>query len=126
MQLNPDCVRDILIYAEEFADPDNPWVVSGEINLQVPLYPARESLAHVQMCINAGYLILGNDWIDGSKEINGLTFSGHQALSSIRNPSVHETTKQKWLSGILSGAVSSSISGFFSLAAEIARNALLS
>ena len=72
--------------------------------------------------------------IDGTKpasledemEILNLTFAGHQALATIRNPVIHEKAKNEWLSKVQDGLVSASAAQFVSVAAGILKNALLS
>ena len=126
MKLNPDCIRDVLLYAEENADPDNPWCVPVDGESALPLYTAREVRYHVDQCVNAGYLVKCRDWIAGEIEISNLSFSGHQALAAIQDPIIHEKAKSEWLSKVQDGLVSASVAQFVSAAAGILKNALLS
>ena len=126
MKLNPDCIRDVLLYAEENADPDNPWIVPKDGESVLPLFTAREVRYHVDQCVDAGYLEKGDEWITDEMEILNLTFAGHQALATIRNPVIHEKAMNEWLSKVQDGLVSASTAQFVSAAAGILKNALLS
>lgn len=126
MKLNPDCIRDVLLYAEENADPDDPWIVPKDGESALPLFTAREVRYHVDQCVDAGYLEKDRDWIAGEIEISNLSFSGHQALAAIRNPVIREKAKNEWLSKVQDGLVSASVAQFVSAAAGILKNALLS
>ena len=126
MKLNPDCIRDVLLYAEDNADPDDPWIIPGSDDSPLPLFTAKEVRYHVNQCVDAGLLSKNPEWIDGSFEITDLTPSGHQALAAIRNPVIHERAKSEWLSKVQDGLVSASAAQFVSVAAGILKNALLS
>lgn len=125
MQLNPDCIRAVLLYAEENAETDAPWDVPIDGTSAIPEFSAREIRYHVDQCVAAAYLVPGEEWITGDLEILGLSPSGHQALSAIKNATIHKKAKHEWLSKVRDGLISASITQFVSLAAEISKNALL-
>ena len=126
MKLNPDCIRDVLLYAEDCAEPDDPWVVPKDGESALPLFTAREVRYHVDQCVDAGYLVKDSDWIAGEIEISNLSFSGHQALAALRNPAIHERAKIEWLSKVQDGLVSATTAQFVSVAAGILKTVLLS
>lgn len=74
------------------------------------------------ICPALRYIEIGKQYIDNSFEIVALTMRGYEAMDLIRNPKVYSRAKREWLSSIRDGFVSATISGFFSVAAEIARN----
>ena len=114
--LNPDCIRDVLLYAEYNASDDNPWIVPKDGESALPLFTAREVRYHVDQCVAAGYLVKGDEWITAEFEIEGLTPDGHFALESIRNPVVHTRAKREWLSKVRDGLISATVSQFVSVA----------
>ena len=126
MKLNPDCIRDVLLYAEGNADPDAPWIVPADGESALPLFTAREVRYHVDQCVDAGYLVKSSEWITDEIEISGLSFTGHMALEAIRNPAVHEKARCEWLSKVRDGLISASTAQFVSVAAGILKTALLS
>ena len=123
MKLNPDCIRDVLLYAEDNADPDAPWIVPADGESALPLFTAREVRYHVDQCVDAGYLVKSSEWITDEIEISMLSFAGHMALESIRNPVVHEKAKNEWLSKVRDGLISASTAQFVSVAMGILQNA---
>ena len=123
MKLNPDCVRSVLLYAEDNADPDSPWCVSKSGESQLPLFTASEVWYHVRQCVNAGLLFQSANWIDDTLEISDLTPAGHQALAALRNPRVHEKARCEWLSKVRDGLISASTAQFVSVAMEILQSA---
>lgn len=114
MRLDPDCIREVLLLAEEKAEPDNPWVISDDLR--------PELRYHIRQCVSAGYLKLGAEWLDGSFEVVDLTFVGHQAIAAIRNPAIHASAKREWLSKLQSGLISASANQFVALAVGILQN----
>ena len=126
MQLNPDCLRAVLLYAEAHAEFDSPWNVPIDGVSSISEFPAREIRHHVDQCVAAGYFIKGEEWITGDLEILGLSPSGHQAIATIRSPAIHEKAKGEWLSKVRDGLISASTSQFVALAAGILKSHLLS
>ena len=125
MKLNPDCLRDVLLAIESLAGgEDSPWLFSDDLPPQLLPYTFEELEYHIRQCERAGYIEVGRRFIDQSVEIIDLSFSGHAALDSVRNPEVHRRAKLEWLSSVRDGLVSATVSGFFSFAAEIAKTAL--
>ena len=124
MKLNPDCLRDVLLYAEEHAEEYEPWVVSNQIPAELLPYTFTEIEYHTRQCVAAGFLAMGSDFIDGSFEILSVAPAGYRAVEAVRNPSVHAKAKSEWPSLIAREIVSGTVSGFVSLAMGILQNAV--
>lgn len=112
MRLNPDCVRDILLYIEENED--------SVFHAEDPFlgYDFKTFSYHAKQCNVAGLLQGYNEYIDGSIYIEDLSPLGHQFLAKTRD----NTKWQKFLK--MSGeVVLSTITGIVSsvLEAEISR-----
>lgn len=101
MKLNHDCVRAILLTIED-AD-------FNELKRGIPSESLRERarlkdfsddeiLYNSMLLIDAGYLSGRNSKIDMAGnimfELNGLTWSGHQFLDTVRDPKVWRETKK--------------------------------
>ena len=125
MKLDVDCLIDVLFAVEANTGPFQYWDVHFESGEGLNAYTQREVYYHVQQAISAGLVQVEAEFIDGTIEISDLTMRGHAALSSVRNPAVRWKAKNEWLSRVLSGLVDASIAGFFGLAAEIAKTAIL-
>lgn len=123
MKLNLECVRDLMLTVESLANGENdPFELCEDLPGQLQPYIFEEVEYHLHQCCDAGYIELGNQYIDGSCEIYGLTWRGHDALAAIMNPDAYHKAKSEWPTRVLDGLVSGSIEGFFSLAAEIAKS----
>nr|DAN31567.1 MAG TPA: YjcQ protein [Caudoviricetes sp.] len=95
MKLNPDCMRDILIFAESI-----PYGRQSDINLMCEQLPyTYEELDYTTVKLYEAGLIdayVGptlNHAGNTTSRINGLTFNGHQLLANIRNEKIWEPTK---------------------------------
>jgi len=79
MRLNPDCVRDILLYIEDNEDSlfyaDKPFL---DYDFKVFAY-------HVKQCNGAGLLLGYKEFIDDSIYIEDLGILGHQFLAEMRD-----------------------------------------
>lgn len=124
LKLNIDCLIDVLFAAEERTGLHHYWDVHYESGEGLNTFTQQEVYYHVQQAVKAGLLESEAEFLDGTIEIADLTITGHLALNSVRNPVVRKKAKSEWLSKVLTGVVDASISGFFSLAAEIAKSAL--
>lgn len=95
MKLNPDCMRDILIFAESI-----PYGRQSDINLMCEQLPyTYEELDYTTVKLYEAGLIdayvgpILNHAGNTTSRINGLTFNGHQLLANIRNEKIWEPTK---------------------------------
>ena len=106
MHLNPDCLRDTLIYLEENLTVDyisrtfktiKTSTLIEEIMLQYTSYTAEDiwySIYNLQQIeyIEGRFSNAGNQKMIVS-EIENITWEGHQFLNTIRSTSVWEATK---------------------------------
>ena len=92
MKLNPDCVRDLLLYVE--AQPPGAEITLS-VALPAPLsrYSFPEIEYHAKQCDLSGYLIGCRPNILGEIKVVGLSPSGHQFLENVRPDTVWEKTK---------------------------------
>ena len=95
MKLNPDCMRDILIFAESI-----PYGHQSDIKLMCEQLPyTYEELDYTTVKLYEAGLIdayvgpILNHAGNTTGRINGLTFNGHQVLANIRNEKIWEPTK---------------------------------
>lgn len=87
--------------------------------------PGTAPGADVDYCIKAGYLGMGENYIDGSFEIIDITPEGHSVIEAIRDTRAYTSAKIDWLSKVKNGLVDASIQGFVSLVVEILKSAHL-
>lgn len=96
MKLNPDCVRDILLSAEDKCDFLKPWDYhNGETNFYLKNYSHEEIAYHIRQCelsrlLEAVEYNNGGDWIT----ITDLTPDGHKFLADIRSDTVWKDVKE--------------------------------
>lgn len=116
MRLNPDCMRDVLLVAEEHV-PLNGSLSMGNLLSLLPSY-SKDELTYTCLKLNEGNLlnILKMDSDNGTSvaNISDITYEGHQFLENIRNQSTWETVKQK-----LSLLGSSSVPVIMSVASQL-------
>ncbi len=95
MKLNHDCVRDLMLLAEETLDMKN-FIRCSNLNLEP--YSKQELIYTTSKLIEAG-LVEGkySRYIDGDSDatIQSITWDGHEFLDNIRDDSVWKTTKDK-------------------------------
>ena len=124
MRFDPDCFRDVLFAAEDLANgEDSPWLFPDSSPGNLLPYTAAEARRHVDYCIKAGYLSMGENYIDGSFEIIDVTPEGHSVIEAIRDTRAYTSAKIDWLSKVKNGLADASIQVFVSLAMEIWKNA---
>ncbi|WP_033167678.1 DUF2513 domain-containing protein [Clostridium sp. KNHs205] len=110
MKFNPDCVRDILLTAEENTGYHKEMVYEspGDFSL-LSKYNHDEIMYHLSQCKDSG-LIDGIENIWGEFKINDLTPLGHDVIAKIRE----DKTWKKILKGTIS-----SIPTLITIAAEV-------
>ena len=95
MKLNPNCIRDILLYLEEHL------VISPELEYQeVDSYQLAEHLEYaIQEIVNtllvlrdANFIILSVDDSLSNIDVYRITYNGYQFIESIRPKSVWDKT----------------------------------
>lgn len=100
MQLNPDCIRDILLEIESTVTFDNTFDYDRQNHPTQGLlsnYTPEEIIYHIRQCDLHGFLYHA-DWnICEDVTIQDLSPSGHQFLCNIRSNTVW--TKTKYIAG---------------------------
>lgn len=95
MRLNPDCIRDILLYVEENSTFTNAIC----INRQNPPkefheYSYDELLYHISQCSQSGFLNGFSSYDNGDTVLIGdLTPKAHEFLANIRNNEIWSKVK---------------------------------
>ena len=98
MQLNPNCIRGILLTAESKCTFSELWEYT-ERSLNLPYlaeFTHDEILYHIRQAHESG-LIRGVHYYDGGATVivQDLTPAGHEFLANIRNPSVWKDVCKK-------------------------------
>lgn len=116
MRLNPDCMRDVLLVAEDHV-PLNGSLSMGNLLSLLPSY-SKDELTYTCLKLNEGNLLnvlkMNSDNATSIANISDITYEGHQFLENIRNQSTWETVKQK-----LSLLGSSSVPVIVSVASQL-------
>nr|DAR97560.1 MAG TPA: multiple antibiotic resistance protein MarR/DNA family protein, HTH motif.67A [Caudoviricetes sp.] len=116
MRLNPDCMRDVLLVAEDNV-PLNGSLSMGNLLSLLPSY-SKDELTYTCLKLNEGNLLnvlkMNSDNATSVANISDITYEGHQFLENIRNQSTWETVKQK-----LSLLGSSSVPVIVSVASQL-------
>lgn len=107
MELNYDCIRDVLLAVEKVTTFDKSFTLYNNLeNLQQ--YTIEELQYHLRQCDSAGFLYKYQSFMDGNISVLDLSFQGHEFLHSIRTDKVWFKTKDickelgiKTLHGIL-------------------------
>ena len=97
MRLNPDCIRDILLVAEENTGYREEWTLSRDKSLpeQLQKYDFKTVAYHANQCIMAGLLVEGHRFLGVEVAIKDLTPEGHEFLANIRAETNWNKVKQK-------------------------------
>ncbi|MFI3171409.1 MAG: DUF2513 domain-containing protein [Eubacteriales bacterium] len=84
MKLNPDCIRDILLFIEDKTDLSTPVRISpNSIPKALSSYPSNELMYHIKQ-LELSSLIHVLSWtMDGSATIHYLLPEGHAFLANI-------------------------------------------
>ena len=94
MKLNPDCIRDILLYMEDA--PYGEEICPDQLFNALPNYSPDEISYAVMKMDEAGFVNASIEkYIDGSAEfvLLDITYSGHQFLSNIRENKIWSGVK---------------------------------
>lgn len=98
MKLNPDCLRGLLLTAEENCTSSHSWIYSSEAaqTLYLAEYDHEEILYHINQADKSG-LILNVHYYDGGNTVivSDLSPAGHEFLANIRNDSVWKKVLNK-------------------------------
>jgi hypothetical protein len=118
MRLNPDCVRDILLYVEEKSNCKHS--VAFELAQNKASFPPLEQYTieelryHIMQCKMAGLLIIHLQDLGGNIYVKDLTPTGHEFLANIRQDSIWNNVKN-----VSAKVGSSSLSTLTQIAANI-------
>lgn len=95
MQLNSECVRDLLLYAEENLSYKSPTISVN--NLKLKDYSEEELLYTAEKLEEADYIdcIIGDGYELPIILIKSINFNGHQFLNTIRDDTIWKRTKLK-------------------------------
>lgn len=107
MELNYDCIRDVLLEIEKVTTFNKGFTLNNNLeNLQQ--YTIEELQYHFRQCDLAGFLYGYQPFMDGDISVLDLSFQGHEFLHSIRTDKVWFKTKDickelgiKTLNGII-------------------------
>lgn len=101
MKLNPDCIRDVLLFVEEHTDLNHHVTISRENSeLLIPGYSAEEIMYHAEQCNLSGFFQRATHNILGNISISYLSPKGHEFLDNIRPVPVWEKIKAKGVASI--------------------------
>ena len=94
MKLNPDCIRDILLYVEDSTDYHVSCCISPQ-ELLPPLnaYPANVVMYHVEQCIMSNYFSKATSDLNNNITIKGLSPVGHQFIDNVRSENIWNDVK---------------------------------
>ena len=94
MRLNPDCIRDILLYCEEHSNPPNEVMFNNgeQLTLGKRTYSSDEVFYHLNQCEQNGYFAEKgrmNTW--GQYFVRDITLKAHEFLADgvIERPNPH-------------------------------------
>ena len=95
MKLNPDCIRDILLYVEENTTYRKACSIHPSFCNEIfPNYTSDEVMYHVNQCEMSGYFAKTSSDLDGNITISCLSPIGHQFIDNTRNENVWNDVKQ--------------------------------
>lgn len=94
MKLNPDCIRDILLYVENSTDYRKPCCIGpNRLPESLTIYPVNELMYHVDQCQMSEYFSKATSDLNGNVSIKGLSPLGHQFIDNVRNDNVWNDVK---------------------------------
>lgn len=96
MQLNPDCIRDILLSIEDVVNFDTLFRYdSSNVNSKLSSYSHDQILYHVRQAYLAGLVTEPIFYDIGSTfDVADLTPKGHEFLANIRKDTIWNNTKE--------------------------------
>ncbi|ACZ07700.1 Uncharacterised protein [Sebaldella termitidis] len=96
MKLNPDCIRDILLWVEDVITPRNSIVVyKNSIPERLNKYSEDEFIYHIRQCFYHKFLVPTQMKLTSSLfQIKDLSPEGHKFLANIRENTNWNKTKK--------------------------------
>lgn len=94
MKLNPDCVRDILLFIENGTDLKTPITFTeSSVSLSFPQYPAAETMYHLRQCELSGFFEKVSHGYGDLFTVSYLSPAGHEFISYLRNDTFFSKVK---------------------------------
>ena len=96
MRIEPDIIRDLLLFCEKHSSYHDPIILTEESVLGSPLgyLDFDVVLYHARQCGDAGFIEITSEE-SSLIIIDDLTYKGHDFLSNIRSDEVWNKTKEK-------------------------------
>lgn len=99
MELNPDCVRDVLLYLEKELPMDG-FLLGKQISSNVnPNKYSTDDILYALTKLKEGGLINASETNASNKliviKVSSITYVGHQYLEDIRSPKAWDFAKKK-------------------------------
>lgn len=94
MRLNPDCIRDVILYVEENSSTQR-WFTCDTVREDLSQYDKEVLDYHVFYLADAHYIKELVKYGQDSYRFTDLTPNGHQLAQDIRNNTIWEKTKSK-------------------------------
>jgi hypothetical protein len=93
MRLDPDCIRDILLYIEEHTTDANPFVSTDELKSNLNKYNSDKINYHIRQIDQAG-LVDSVDYAEGvPQDISSLSWEGNAYIANIRDDNIWAKVK---------------------------------
>lgn len=112
MELNPDCIRDVLLAVEKTYEGDLFFINEFNYTNYSTKYKFKEFYFHIEYCINAGLVYGKINCI--TSELKGLTPKGFELLDNIRNENIWYKVKEtiKNISGCITAEILKTASNY--------------
>ena len=101
MKLNPDCIRDVLLFVEKHTDLKRHVTFSErQSEAMLPGYSSAEIMYHVEQCYLSGFFQRATHDMVGSITISYLSPIGHEFLENIKPIPIWKKIKAKGIASI--------------------------
>lgn len=115
MKLNPDCIRAILLYAEEHTNASDVCRFDlDSIPEELSEFSHEEMLYHLRQCDMNGFLVGFKETMDGSSFISDISPKAHEFLANIRKDTVWNGIK-----GVAAKVGSTSLSALVQISSNV-------
>lgn len=98
MKLNPDCIRDLLLYYESITNGQRFVRFDTDVLLKdknLSKYTADELYYHFRQCEYSGMFINVNHYMSGNATLLDISPQAHEFINNIRTDGVWEKVKEK-------------------------------
>ncbi|WP_039653777.1 DUF2513 domain-containing protein [Clostridium tyrobutyricum] len=93
MRLNPDCIRDILLYIEENTTDEHPIISVNDLKSKLQKYDSGTINYHIRQIDQANLVDSVTYFEDGPQIVSNLSWTGNEFLANIRGDNVWNHTK---------------------------------